>query len=94
MSNAKHLNIMLLGNVQGVFMRRTIAHKARQLGIFGFVRNEPDTTVYIEAEGDSAKLDLFFAWLKSGAGEGLHTVKEVEVNEGQYKAFEEFKVSE
>ncbi len=90
----KHVNIVILGRVQGVFFRRTVKHEAARRGISGFVRNEPDGTVRIEAEGNEDMLQEFTAWLKSGAGEGLHEVKEVEVSEGPFKLFKGFEVGE
>ena len=52
-----HLNITLYGKVQGVFLRRTIEHEAKRKGIAGFVRNEPDGSVYIEAEGEENNIE-------------------------------------
>jgi acylphosphatase len=34
------------------------------LGLVGFVRNEHDTTVYIEAQGPRANVDQFLHWLE------------------------------
>jgi acylphosphatase len=87
-----HWDFILFGTVQGVFLRRTIAHHAKQLGLSGFVRNEKDGTVYIEAEGEKEKLELLKQWLKSGAGGGPHSIKEVEITEGHYKAQQGFEI--
>ena len=79
-------------------MRRTIEHEAERKGIFGFVRNEPDGTVYIEAEGDEKTLDEFAAWLKAGAGSadagggGDYKISQVEAEKGQFKAFSGFEI--
>ncbi len=90
----KHFNIAIFGRVQGVFFRRTVRHEASRRGIAGFVRNEPDGTVRIEAEGDEEALQEFVRWIKSGAGDGLHEVKEVEVSEGPFKMLEGFEVGD
>jgi acylphosphatase len=92
----KHLNITLFGNVQGVFLRRTVKHEATRKGISGFVRNEPDGTVYIEAEGSEQAVGEFVQWLKSGAapGDGDYEIKDVDVVEGSFKAFDRFEVKE
>jgi acylphosphatase len=50
----KHFNIRISGRVQGVFFRASTKAKAEELGISGFVQNEPDGSVYIEAEGEEA----------------------------------------
>jgi len=64
----KHCSIRIHGNVQGVSFRYYAAEKARELGILGFVRNEPDGTVYIEAEGEEDALKKLAAWCESGPG--------------------------
>ena len=90
-----HLNITIYGDVQGVFFRRTVKHAARRLGISGFVRNESDGSVYLEAEADGKVLEKFTDWLKAGASAGPHKVSRVEVKEGKFKAWdEEFRIEE
>lgn len=88
-----HFNITLYGTVQGVFLRRTVEHEAQKRGIFGFVRNDPDGTVYIEAEGDEEKLNEFTQWLKQGAdGGGDYKITQVDVEPGQFKAYDTFEI--
>lgn len=62
----KHLNIKIYGRVQGVFFRANAKKKAKELGITGFARNEPDGTVYIEAEGEEENLEKFLEWCHRG----------------------------
>ena len=62
----KHLNIKIYGRVQGVFFRHSAKQKAKELGIKGFVRNEPDDAVYIEAEGEEENLKQFSDWCRQG----------------------------
>jgi acylphosphatase len=52
----KNLKIKIFGDVMGVGFRDAAYWKARKLYIAGFVMNEPDGTVYIEAEGDQEGL--------------------------------------
>ncbi len=52
----KGIKIRVYGRVQGVFFRDTTRKVALQLGLTGFVRNEPDGSVYIKAEGPEDKL--------------------------------------
>ena len=87
-----HLNITLYGTVQGVFLRRTVEKVANQIGVFGFIKNEPDSTVYIEAEADAEILQKFVDWLKAGAGEGDYKIAQVETAPGTFKAFDKFEI--
>ena len=62
----KNLTIKIHGNVQGVFFRVSTKEIADELNVNGWVRNEPDGTVAIEAEGEERALDKFCSWLKKG----------------------------
>ena len=44
------------GRVQGVGFRATVLHHARGLSVHGFVRNEPDGAVLLDADGDRKEL--------------------------------------
>lgn len=58
--------IRIYGRVQGVFFRHTSRREAERLGIVGFVRNEPDGSVYLEAEGEEKALQEFLGWCHRG----------------------------
>lgn len=62
----EHLTATLYGRVQGVSFRYFTRRKANELGIAGWVCNQPDGSVCVVAEGDSAKLDAFEAFLQQG----------------------------
>ena len=62
--------IRIVGRVQGVGFRWSAANEARYLGIYGFVRNMSDGSVYIEAEGSKEQLDDFVKWCNQGPGHG------------------------
>ncbi len=62
----KHLTIRVEGRVQGVFYRAFAQSAAVQWNIHGLVRNEPDGSVYIEAEGEDKNLREFIALLRKG----------------------------
>ena len=62
----KHWNIRIEGDVQGVCFRACACDEAQRLGLGGFVRNEPDGSVYAEAEGETAALEAFLAWCHRG----------------------------
>ncbi|UCD01013.1 MAG: acylphosphatase [Promethearchaeota archaeon] len=58
--------IKVFGYVQGVFFRYTTRKVARNLGLTGYVKNMPDGTVYIEAEGPNDKLLELLEFSKKG----------------------------
>ena len=40
--------------------------KAEELGACGFIKNEKDGSVYLEAEGPEEKINELLAWCKQG----------------------------
>jgi acylphosphatase len=86
----KHYNITVTGKVQGVFYRAFTQKEAQRLHIRGFVRNQSNGDVYIEAEGQDNALLEFINWCKTGSPNAL--VKGVNVLEGDLKKFVEFKI--
>ncbi|MCK4664942.1 MAG: acylphosphatase [Bacteroidales bacterium] len=62
----KHINITVSGRVQGVAFRYSTLNTAKYYDIKGFVKNKVNGSVYIEAEGNKEKLDLFVEWCKKG----------------------------
>jgi acylphosphatase len=62
--------IHITGRVQGVGFRWSAANEARNRQIKGFVKNLPDGSVYIEAEGSEVQLNFFVEWCKKGPAFG------------------------
>ena len=62
----KRLSIKVYGRVQGVFFRQSTQVKARQLGVVGWVRNEPDGSVAMEAQAEEDKLKDFLGFCQKG----------------------------
>jgi len=58
--------IVVHGRVQGVGFRYSVMHKALERGIRGWVRNNPDGTVSIEAEADESSLKQFIKDIQKG----------------------------
>ena len=58
--------LTIFGKVQGVGFRFYTHRKANELDISGFVNNQPDGSVYIEAEGISDRLEQFIYWCEDG----------------------------
>lgn len=86
----KHFSIRISGLVQGVFFRASTKEKADSLGITGLVRNEPDGSVYVEAEGDQVSLLKFIEWCHQGPPRAR--VDRCEVEEGVIKSFRKFTI--
>lgn len=86
----KHYSIRVSGKVQGVYFRASTEAKARELGINGFVRNERDGSVYIEAEGEAETLERFIAWCHKGPERAQVTSCKAE--EGVLKAYTGFRI--
>ena len=59
-----------MGRVQGVGFRWSAANEARNRNIKGYVKNLPDGSVYLEAEGSLIQLNLFVDWCKKGPAFG------------------------
>lgn len=55
--------VRYVGRVQGVGFRATARHVASDFALTGWVRNEPDGTVLLEAQGPPDELDRFLAAL-------------------------------
>lgn len=83
-----HLNIKIFGRVQGVFFRYFSQLKAKELGITGFVRNEADGTVYIEAEGEKKALEQFLKWCENGPQSAK--VEKIESSPADIRNFSDF----
>jgi acylphosphatase len=60
------LRAVVRGHVQGVSFRYYTQQEALRLGLTGWVRNLPDGTVQVAAEGPRPSLDKFLAFLHFG----------------------------
>lgn len=86
----KHVTIKIIGRVQGVSFRYYTLEKAKELNVNGFIRNEHDGSVYVEAEGEKDALKHFIDWC--GSGPSLAKVLKVRIVEGELKNFSDFTV--
>ena len=78
-TEAGRLEATVHGRVQGVGFRRYVRGWARTLGLTGWVRNEPDGTVRLVAQGDPAALDRLRRLLWGGPpGARVDAVAEAE----------------
>jgi acylphosphatase len=81
----KGITIKISGEVQGVGYRNEAYWVARKLHVAGFVMNEPEGTVYAEAEGEEQDLQEFLAWCKKGPITARVTNVEVQWSEPHSK---------
>ena len=58
------LHYIFRGNVQGVGFRYRAYHSARMYGVTGYVRNLPDGSVEMEAQGSPLMLQRLLSSLK------------------------------
>ena len=62
----RRVRLVVKGFVQGVSYRANAVHEASQLGLTGWVKNQPDGGVLLEAQGPSDRLDALVTWCKDG----------------------------
>jgi len=60
------LSARVTGRVQGVGFRNFTQTRARRLGVRGWVRNEPDGSVRLEAEGPREALESLAEAVRQG----------------------------
>lgn len=86
----KHYNIRILGIVQGVSFRWWVYNAANEFNIAGFVKNEDDGSVLIEAEGKEDDLEKFMDRIK--AGPPAARITEFKREEGKIKKYKNFQI--
>jgi len=83
-------HLIISGDVHGVGYRFTAIEVARDLGLTGLVRNNPDGSVEIVAEGPREKLENLITWAKKGPP--LARVDDAKINwqqaSGEFDTFE------
>lgn len=86
-----HVTIHVKGRVQGVFFRASTKHTADHLGIRGEVKNLPDGSVWIVAEGEESVVETFIAWCRQGPP--FAKVTDINVTAGTLQHYDGFKVT-
>ena len=59
--------IEVFGRVQGVWFRKYTSDKAIELDLKGFVKNQLDGSVYIEATGEYEMVEALINWCHDGS---------------------------
>ena len=66
------------GLVQGVSFRWYTRQEAQRLGLTGWVRNEPNGTLSLEAQGPEDDVEALLAWVHHGPPHARVTAVEVD----------------
>ena len=88
MTKAVHATVT--GRVQGVSFRYYAVEQARSLGVAGWVRNEPDGSVVLHAQGADDAVDALVEWCRTGPP--LAKVRRVALREATETAESSFDV--
>jgi len=86
----RHINLKIYGQVQGVFFRQGVKDMALELGLAGFVRNEPDGSVYLEIEGEESALEKMAEFCRKGPPGAK--VNSLDISEGAVQNFTGFNI--
>ena len=62
----RRVRAIVAGRVQGVAYRASTVYEARRHGLTGWVRNLPDGSVELEAQGDDQSVTALLAWCAHG----------------------------
>ncbi|MDN3643736.1 acylphosphatase [Lutimonas halocynthiae] len=87
----KNYQIQVVGKVQGVWFRKYTFEEAVKLNIVGFVRNEQNGSVYVEAEGIESDLNQLLRFLEKGSP--MSKVESVNYELAPVRHYTEFKIS-
>ena len=85
-----HYDVKIHGNVQGVGFRYHAKQAADDLGVFGWVKNESDGSVMLEAEGEEKILIQFLQWCRTGPR--YAKIEKVDIAVSDIKNYSDFKI--
>lgn len=86
------VKINVYGHIQGVNFRWYTQQIANKLGIYGFVRNEPDGSVYIEAtSNNNDKLQEFIDDVRQSPSPQGH-VTDINIQKANLDTYHDFKI--
>ncbi len=86
----RHLRISISGKVQNVGFRYHTRQTAKIIGVYGYVKNIYDGSLFIEVEGTIDKVNEFVEWCRQGSPKAI--VKNIEIEDGDFINYKEFKV--
>jgi len=81
--------MIVSGRVQGVFFRQNTLNKAKELGVFGWVKNLSDGRLEAVFEGEKKKVEEIVNWAEKGPVSAKVNDVRVEWQEykGEFKGF-------
>lgn len=82
----------IVGEVQGVFFRKYTRQKARELQLKGYVKNMPDGSVKVLAEGEPDVLAKLESWLHQGSPSSRVSSVKVEPATEPIETFTSFEI--
>ena len=71
--------IFVYGDVQGVGFRYRAFYTAKEYGLTGYVKNNPDGAVEMEVQGELEKIDLFLQQVGQGTYISIQDVRRREI---------------
>jgi acylphosphatase len=77
--SAVRTRLRYVGRVQGVGFRATARAVAAGFGVTGWVRNEADGSVTLEAQGEGGEVDLYLVALWQRMARNIESADRVEV---------------
>jgi acylphosphatase len=86
-SSMRRVRLVIKGEVQGVSYRASAAHEGRRLGLTGWVKNQSDGSVLLEAQGAPDRVEQLVEWARRGPPAA--EVKDVDVTELQLEIKEQ-----
>ena len=86
----KRVGIRIYGFVQGVNFRYYTKEEAEKLNLSGWVKNEPDDSITIVAEGEGEDLKNLIEWSKKGPP--LASIENVKIEWQEPRGEKGFKV--
>ena len=88
----KNLRVTVTGKVQGVFFRTSVKKVADILGVRGFVRNEHNGSVFVEAEGEDEMVNKLIDYCHHGPENA--NVEKVSISLGVIVGYDSFDIQE
>ena len=87
----KRCKVIVHGLVQGVGFRFYTRVEAQRLQVNGYVKNTPNDTVEIVAEGDDEKVQALVQWAKQGPPaarvSNVDLIEDVEISKMLFEVF-------
>jgi acylphosphatase len=86
MEPIKRANVVVTGQVQGVFFRDNTAEEAGKVGVSGWIRNRSDGAVEAEFQGPPNAVDAMIDFCRRNPGRSEVTdvaAREIEVASGE-----------